>query len=103
MTVNEKLVELEGTLNPLIERALSRVGDADALLAANRQIEQLMSATWPDLVAELSADGPSAEERAIIEALSTALARLESETRARLVWADDFDEYMRRALSQTPK
>jgi len=103
MTVNEKLVELEGTLNPLIERALSCVGDADALLAANRQIEQLMSATWPDLVAELSADGPSAEERAIIEALSMALARLESETRARLVWADDFDEYMRRALSQTPK
>ena len=103
MTVNEKLVEFEGTLNQLIERALSRVSNADEFLAANTEIEQLMSATWPDLVAELSADGPSAEERVIIEALSTALARLESETRARLVWADDFDEYMRRALSQTPK
>ncbi|MEK9553122.1 MAG: hypothetical protein VW989_12265 [Rhodobiaceae bacterium] len=103
MTVNEKLVELEGTLNQLIERALSCVGNADAFLAANRQIEQLMSASWPDLVAELSTAGPSAKELAIIEALSAALARLETESRARLVWADDFDEYMQQALSRTPK
>ena len=103
MTVNEKLVELESTLNPLIERALSCVVDADAFLAANMQIERLMSASWPDLVAELSADGPSAKELAIIELLSAALARLETESRARLVWADDFDEYMQQAMSRTPK
>ena len=103
MTVNEKLVELESTLNPLIERALSCVGDADAFLDANMQIERLMSASWPDLVAELSADGPSAKELAIIELLSAALARLETESRARLVWADDFDEYMQQAMSRTPK
>mgnify|MGYP001230096753 CR=1 FL=1 len=103
MTVNEKLVELESALNPLIERALSCVGDADAFLDVNSQIEQLVSASWPDLVAELAAAGPSAEELAIIQTLSTALAGLETQSRARLVWAEDFDEYMRVALSRTPK
>lgn len=101
MTVNEKLVEFEGALNPLIERALSCVGDAEAFLDANTQIEQLVSARWPDLAAEWGAGGPSAEEQAIIRALSAALASLETQSRARLVWAEDFDEYMRTALSRT--
>ncbi|MEC8642574.1 MAG: hypothetical protein VXZ67_06670 [Pseudomonadota bacterium] len=102
MTVNEKLVEFERALNPLIERAMSCVGDADAFLAANTQIEQLVSAGWPDLVSALSAAGPSTEELAIIRTLSAALSRLETQSRARLVWADDFDEYMRQALARAP-
>lgn len=103
MTVNEKLVEFESALNPLIECALSRVGNADDFLAANTEIEQLMSARWPELVTALRAAGPSAEELAVIERLSAALARLETEGRARLVWADEFDEYMQKALSQPPR
>jgi len=103
MTVNEKLVEFESALNPLIECALTRVGNADDFLAANTAIEQLMSENWPELVAALRATGPSAEELAVIERLSAALARLETEGRARLVWADEFDEYMQRALSKAPK
>ena len=102
MTVNEKLVEFESALNSLIERAMSCVGDADAFLAAHTQIEQLVSAGWPDLVSELTAAGPSVEELAIIQNLSAALSRLETQSRARLVWADDFNEYMRRALSRAP-
>jgi hypothetical protein len=103
MTVNEKLVEFESALNPLIECALSRVGNADDFLAANTEIEQLMSARWPELATALRAAGPSAEELAVIERLSAALARLETEGRARLVWADEFDEYMQKALSQPPR
>ena len=102
MTVNEKLVEFESALNPLIERAMSCVDDANAFLAANTQIEQLMSDGWPDLVSALNAAVPSAEDLAIIQSLSAALSRLETQSRARLVWADDFDEYMRQALSQAP-
>ena len=103
MTVNEKLVEFESALNPLIECALSCVSNADDFLAANTKIEQLVSASWPELGAALHATGPSAEELAVIEKLSTALARLETHGRARLVWADEFDEYMQKALSQAPK
>ncbi|MEX0503746.1 hypothetical protein AB3X55_09140 [Alphaproteobacteria bacterium LSUCC0719] len=102
MTVNEKLVEFEGTLNQLIERALSRVSNADEFLAANTEIEQLMSARWPELVTDLKAAGPSTEELAVIQRLSTALARLETRARARLVWTDEFDEYMKEALSRVP-
>jgi len=102
MTVNEKLVEFEGTLNQLIERALSRVSNADEFLAANTEIEQLMSARWPELVTDLKAAGPSAEELAVIQRLSTALARLETQASARLVWTDEFDEYMKEALSRVP-
>jgi len=103
MTVNEKLVEFEGTLSQLIERALSRVGNADEFLAATTEIEQLVSSHWPELVTDLKAAGPSADELAVIERLSTALARLETQGRARLVWTDEFDEYMRQALSRVPK
>jgi hypothetical protein len=103
MTVNEKLVEFEGTLSQLIERALSRVSNADEFLAANTEIKQLMSAHWPELVTDLKAAGPSAEELAVIKRLSKALARLETQGRARLVWMDEFDEYMRQALSRVPK
>ena len=102
MTVNEKLVEFEGTLNQLIERALSRVSNADEFLAANTEIEQLMSARWPELVTDLKAAGPSAEELAVIQRLSSALARLETQASARLVWTDEFDEYMKEALSRVP-
>jgi len=103
MTVNEKLVEFEGTLSQLIERALSRVSNADEFLAANTEIEQLVSARWPELVATLQATGLTAEDLLVIERLSAALARLETQGRARLVWADEFDEYMQRALSRVPK
>jgi len=103
MTVNEKLVEFEGTLSQLIERALSRVGNADEFLAATTEIEQLVSLRWPELVTDLKAAGPSTDELAVIERLSTALARLETQGRARLVWTDEFDEYMRQALSRVPK
>jgi len=102
MTVNEKLVEFEGTLNQLIERALSRVSNADEFLAANTEIEQLMSAHWPELMTDLKVAGPSAEELAVIQRLSTALARLETQASARLVWTDEFDEYMKEALSRVP-
>jgi hypothetical protein len=103
MTVNEKLVEFERTLNQLIERAQSCVSDATAFLAINTQIEQLVSASWPDLAAELKAAGPSTEALAVMQRMSAALASLETQGRARLVWAEDFDEYMRAALSRVPK
>ena len=103
MTVNEKLVDFESALDLLIERALTRVGNAQEFLSINRQIEQLLSETWPDLVADLKEAGASAAELAILRRLSDALSRLETQSRARLVWAEDFDEYMRSALSTAPK
>ena len=100
MTVTETLAEFAATLDQKIEGALSCVGNPDAFLAANREIEEMMQQQWPAIAEILSASDLTASDRAVLESMSKALAALEAQARARLVWTRDFEDYMRDALTQ---
>ena len=100
MTVTETLADFAATLDQKIEGAFSCVGNPDAFLAANREIEEMMQQQWPAIAEILSASDLTASDRAVLESMSTALAALEAQARARLVWTSDFEDYMRDALTQ---
>lgn len=100
MTVTETLAEFAATLNQQIESALSHVGNPDAFLAANQDIETLMQQEWPAIADALAANELTAGDREVIAAMSAALGALEAQARARLVWTSDFEDYMREALMQ---
>ena len=100
MTVNEKLEELLSALDPLIESACSCADDAPAFQKVNVSIAQMMSESWPPIAEALVAIEPDAEVRARIVKMSEKLADLEARTRARLVWADDFEDYVREVVIQ---
>ena len=74
MTVTETLAEFAATLDQKIEGALSCVGNPDAFLAANREIEEMMQQQWPAIAEILSASDLTASDRAVLESMSTALA-----------------------------
>ena len=103
MTVNRNLAEFAAALDQLVESAALCVRDADAFLLANRDIEALIAERWQTISSELAETGPTPEEVALVQEISASLARLETQARARLVWADDFDEYMRNALAPRGK
>jgi len=98
MTVNKNLAEFAAALDQLVESAGACVRDHEAFLAANRDIEALIAERWQELSSELAESGPNPEETALMQQLSSSMAGLETLARARLVWAEDFDEYMRNAL-----
>ena len=100
MTVNETLAEFATTLDRMIESALSCVGNPDAFLAANREIETIMEQQWPAIAETLTAAALSEADRAVLESMSVALGALEAQASARLVWTSDFEDYMRDALTQ---
>ena len=100
MTVNEMLEELLIALDPLIESARSCVDDAAAFQKVNESIAKVMSELWPPIAEALAAIEPDAEMRAKITKMSEKLADLEARTRARLVWADDFEDYIRQSVTQ---
>ena len=103
MTVNKNLAEFAAALDKLVESAASCVRDPDAFLSANRDIETLIGDRWQAISSELAASELTPEERILIQDLSAALAGLETQASARLVWAADFDEYMRNALAPQKK
>ena len=100
MTVTETLAEFAATLDQKIEGALACVGNPDAFLTANREIEEMMQQQWPAVAETLSASDLTASDRTILESMSTALGALEAQARARLVCTSDFEDYMRDALTQ---
>ena len=100
MTVNEKLEELLSALDPLIESARSCVDDAPSFQKVNESIAKVMSESWPPIAEALTSIEPDAEMRARIAKMSEKLADLDTRTRARLVWADDFEDYIREAATQ---
>ena len=59
-----------------------------------------MQQQWPAIAEILSASDLTASDRAVLESMSTALAALEAQARARRVWTSDFEDYMRDALTQ---
>ena len=95
---------LEGFLNALndqIEGAKLLVGDGVAFLAATRAIEELLAEDWPAVEAGLSDDGLSADDQQRLLQLLESLNTLETKTRARLAWSEDFEAHMRRAMETT--
>ena len=100
MTVKEKLEELLSALDPLIESACSCVDDAPSFQKVNESIAKVMAESWPPIAEALTSIEPDAEMRARIAKMSEKLADLDTRTRARLVWADDFEDYIREAVTQ---
>ncbi|MAK18054.1 MAG: hypothetical protein CMN41_05360 [SAR116 cluster bacterium] len=88
------------TLNELIEGAKTRVRDPDEFLATNEQIKTLIETELPPLAEAISAGELGADARARLEHSLAALGDLEAKVGARLVWAGDFEDYMREALSR---
>ena len=95
---------LEGFLNALddqIEGAKLLVGNGVAFLAATRAIEDLLAKDWPAVEVGLCDDGLSADDQERLRQLLESLNALETKTRARLAWSEDFEAHMRRAMETT--
>ena len=95
---------LEGFMNALddqIEGAKLLVGDGAAFLVATRAIEKLLAEDWPAIEADLRDDGLSADDQQRLLLLLESISALETKTRARLAWSEDFEAHMRRAMETT--
>ena len=88
------------TLNELIESAKTRAREPDNFLAITEQIKTLIERDLPPLAEAISAGELGDDARANLERCLVSLDDLEAKGWARLVWAGDFEDYMRRALSQ---
>ena len=96
-----ELKNLEGFLNALdkhIEGADTFVSDAQAFLGAVQQIERLFEENWPALESDLRNKVPSNDEKQRLLLLLETINSLESKTRARLAWSEDFEAHMQRAM-----
>ena len=101
MTATEMLDQFIATLNGRIEGALSCVPDAEAFQAACADIEQLIGADLQAVMLAFGEKGPGEVDRQRLEDCLAKLSDLESRSRARVVWAQDFEEYIRRSASES--
>ena len=95
---------LAGFLNALddqIEGAMLVVDDARAFMAATKVIEKLLAENWPAIEIDLRNENLSADDRGRLKRLIGSINALETKTRARLAWSEDFEAYMRRAMETT--
>ena len=100
MTATEMLDKFIVALNGQIEGALLCVHNAEAFQAACSDIEQLIGVDLQAVMAAFGEKGPGELDRKRLEACLTRLVDLESRSRARLVWARDFEEHIRRSASE---
>ena len=92
---------LDGFLNVLndqVEGALLLLGDAPAFLAATQAIEKLLAEDWPVIEADLRDKSVPAEDQQRLLHLLESINALETKTRARLAWSEDFEAHLRRAI-----
>ena len=101
MTATEMLDQFIVTLNGRIEGALSCVQEAEAFQAACVDIEQLIGADLQAVMLAFGEKGPGEVDRQRLENCLTRLSDLESRSRARVVWAQDFEEYIRRSARES--
>ena len=78
-------------LDDHIEGAKPLVGDGAAFLAATRAIEKLLAEDWPAVEAGLRDDGLSADDQQRLLQILESINTLETKTRARLAWSEDFE------------
>ena len=88
-------------LDDQIEGAKLLVGDGAAFLVATRAIEKLLAEDWPAIEANLRDDGLSADDQQRLLLLLESINALETKTRARLSWSEDFEAHMRRTMETT--
>ena len=100
MTATEMLDRFIATLNGQIEGAISCMQNAEAFQAACADIEKLIGADLEAVIQAFGAKGPGEADRQRLEECLARLVDLESRSRARVVWAQDFEDYIRRAASE---
>ena len=100
LTANELLNCFVTALNDRIEGALSLVNNPAAFEAASKDIESLIRTELPKVREAFGETGLDADARKHLETCLKVLSDLETQARARSVWAHNFGEYMRDALSR---
>ena len=100
MTAIELLHGFVNALNERIEGAVVVVDDYAAFEAASKDIESLIRTELPFVKEAFEETGLNADARKHLETCLKGLSDLETRARARSVWARDFSEYMREALSK---
>ena len=84
------------TLNGKIEGALACAQNAEAFQAVCVDIEQLIGVDLQAVMVAFGEKGPGELDRQRLEDCLARLVDLESRNRARVVWAQDFEDYIRR-------
>ena len=95
------LKNLNGFLNSLVDKiegARLRASDPSAFLDATQAIEKLLTDDWPAVEADLNNERLSSDDRQRIIEILESISELETKTRARLAWTQDFEMHMRRAM-----
>ena len=100
MTGTKEVNNFAAALDNLIESASSHVRNPDAFLAINKDISNLVETSLPPLVEALDAGKLEPAARELLKERLVSVRELEMKARARLVWARDFDDYIRNALSE---
>ena len=100
MTATEMLDQFIATLNGRIEGAHSCAQNLEAFQAACADIEHLISADFQVVMLAFGEQGPGDADRQRLEECLARLIELESRNHARVVWAQDFEDYMRRSASE---
>ena len=100
MTAIELLHGFVNALNDRIEDAVGVVDDRAAFEAASEDIDSLIRTELPYVKEVFEETGLDADARKHLETCLKGLSDLETQARARSVWALDFSEYMREALSK---
>ena len=100
MTAIELLHGFVNALNDRIEGAVGVVDDHAAFEAASKEIESLIRTELPKVGEAFGETGLDADARKHLETCLKVLSDLEMQARARSVWAHNFGEYMREALSR---
>ena len=101
MTATEMLNQFIATLNGRIGGALSCVRNAEAFQAACVDIEKLIDTDLKAVIQAFGEEGLGEADRQNLEECLAKLVDLESRSRARVVWVQDFEDYIRRVASES--
>ena len=101
MTATEMLDQFIATLNGQIEGAHSCAQNAGEFQAACVDIEKFINADLKTVIQAFGDKGPGEADRQRLEECLARLVDLESRSRARVVWAQDFEDYIRKAASKS--
>jgi hypothetical protein len=102
MTVEKELEEFVNALEVRLESAFSAVDDPNSFLDTMNGIEKHLATAWPPLADLIKQRGLRPEDRVALNKIVDLLTTLEAKTRGRLVWLNDFEDYMRTVLETHP-
>ena len=102
MTIERKLEEFVNALEFDLESAFSVMDDPNSFLDKMNCIEKHLATAWPPLADLIKQSGLQPEHRVALKKIVDLLTTLETKTRGRLVWLNDFGDYMRTSLETRP-